>query len=136
MLGGASAVASAGGAIPIRSELVTGASQIAARLPRSTARRPTGRDETAAELGGDGAAWRSLFGALAERFDDIAADFLRPMPHVPSHPLKLARFGACSAPPAALLGRRFRMPEGRALLAGVAAHAFRRSARRCPRRSA
>src|ERR1700754_3822302 len=35
---------------------------------------------TAAALGGpDGRRWQSLFGALADRFDEIAADFLLPM---------------------------------------------------------
>ena len=83
-------------------------------------------DQTAAALGGrDGKRWRSLFGALAERFDDITADFLRPMLHVPEHPLKLARFGAYSGVPAGLLARRFSTPAARALFAGVAAHAFR-----------
>jgi phytoene dehydrogenase-like protein len=82
-------------------------------------------EETAAALGDDDRSWRSLFGPLSERFDDIAADFLRPMVHVPQHPLKLARFGTYSALPASLLARRFSTPEAQALFAGVAAHAFR-----------
>jgi phytoene dehydrogenase-like protein len=83
-------------------------------------------EQTAAALGGrDGDRWRTMFGALAERFDDIAADFLRPMLHVPEHPLKLARFGAYSGLPVSLLARRFATPAARALVAGVAAHAFR-----------
>ena len=55
----------------------------------------------------------------------IAEDFLRPMLHVPAHPLALARFGAVSGLPAAVLARLFSTPEARALFAGVAAHAFR-----------
>lgn len=83
-------------------------------------------EQTAEALGGrDGKRWRSMFGALADRFDDITADFLRPMLHVPDHPIKLARFGAYSGSPAGLLARRFRTPAARALFAGVAAHAFR-----------
>lgn len=81
-------------------------------------------DATAAGLGAGGHAWRSLFGALSQRFDDITADFLRPMLHVPEHPLTLARFGLYSALPASLLARRFPAPEAQALYAGVAAHAF------------
>lgn len=81
--------------------------------------------ETAASLGADGAAWRQVFGALAERFDDIAEDFTRPLLHVPAHPLKLARFGAFAALPAAVLARRWTTEEGRALFGGIAAHAFR-----------
>lgn len=81
--------------------------------------------ETAAGLGADGPAWRKVFGALTERFDGITEDFLRPMLHVPAHPVMLARFGAYAAMPAALLGRRWSTPEARALFGGVAAHALR-----------
>ena len=82
-------------------------------------------EETAADLGVAGAAWRSVFGPLAAGFDDIAADFLRPLFHAPEHPLKLAAFGSYSVLPARLLARRFLTPEAQALFAGVAAHAFR-----------
>ena len=81
--------------------------------------------ETAAGLGVDGRAWRAVFGSLAARFDGITADFLRPMVHVPTHPLLLARFGAYVAMPAAVLARRWSTPEARALFGGVAAHAIR-----------
>ena len=82
-------------------------------------------EETAAGLGRDGSRWTSVFGPLAERFDDITTDFLRPMLRLPSHPGALARFGLYSALPAGLLARRFSTPEARALFAGVAAHALR-----------
>jgi len=83
-------------------------------------------EATSAMLGGrDGKRWRALFGGLSARFDDITADFLRPMLHVPEHPLKLARFGAFSALPAAMLTHVWSRPEARALFAGVAAHSFR-----------
>lgn len=81
-------------------------------------------EETGAALGRDGKRWQSLFGPLGRRFDDITADFMRPVLHVPAHPIKLARFGAVSAMPAALLTRYWSTPEGRALFAGVAAHGF------------
>jgi phytoene dehydrogenase-like protein len=81
--------------------------------------------DTAAGRGQDGKRWLSLFGALSERFDDIGTDFLRPMLHVPSHPVKLTRFGLYSAMPAAAVARRWSTAEGQALFAGVAAHAFR-----------
>ena len=82
-------------------------------------------DRTASELGVDGASYRRMFGRLDERFDQIASDFLRPMLHVPRHPLALARFGAYAAMPATVLARRWRREETRALYAGLAAHAFR-----------
>ncbi|HUA47973.1 MAG TPA: FAD-dependent oxidoreductase, partial [Solirubrobacteraceae bacterium] len=80
---------------------------------------------TADGLGRDGRRWQSVFGPLAERFHDITADFMRPMLHVPEHPLELTRFGLYSALPAAVLARRWSTQEARALFAGVAAHAFR-----------
>jgi phytoene dehydrogenase-like protein len=82
-------------------------------------------EQTAAGLGHDGDAWRTLFAPLAERFGDITADFMRPMLRVPDHPLLMARFGMYSGLPAALLNTRFTKPAARALWAGVAAHAFR-----------
>jgi phytoene dehydrogenase-like protein len=82
-------------------------------------------EQTAAGLGPDGRRWEQIFGGLASRFDDITEDFLRPMLHVPAHPVKLARFGALSLLPASLLGRSWSTPEGQALFAGVAAHALR-----------
>lgn len=81
--------------------------------------------ETAATLGSDGRPWQRTFGPLADRFGDITEDFTRPMLHVPAHPIKLARFGAHAALPAALLARRWSTEQGRALFGGVAAHAFR-----------
>jgi len=81
--------------------------------------------ETAAGLGADRRRWQSVFGPLAERFDGITADFMRPMLHVPEHPLALTRFGLYSALPAAVLARRWSTGAARALFAGVAAHALR-----------
>jgi phytoene dehydrogenase-like protein len=83
-------------------------------------------ESTTSALGGrDGKRWQLLFGSLCARFDEIAADFLRPMLHLPEHPLALARFGAWSGLPAAVLARLWSTDEARALFAGVAAHAFR-----------
>jgi phytoene dehydrogenase-like protein len=78
-------------------------------------------EETATRLGEP--AWARVFGAL--HFDDVAADVLQPVLHVPEHPVKLARFGAAGLLPAATYARRFRTEEARALFAGCASHAFR-----------
>ena len=80
---------------------------------------------TAGDLGSDGAAWRRLFGPLAANFDAINGDILRPLVHVPKHPLLLARFGTRALLPASVLARRWKGDQARALFAGVAAHAFR-----------
>ena len=81
--------------------------------------------DTAAILGTDGARWERVFGPLSERFDRITADFLKPMLHLPAHPLALARFGFLSGLPASVLARAWSTPQARALFGGVAAHAMR-----------
>jgi phytoene dehydrogenase-like protein len=81
--------------------------------------------ETAALLGKDGNRWQHVFGPLTDRFDRITADFLRPMVHVPAHPIALTRFGLLSGLPASMLARVWSTPEARALFGGVAAHAMR-----------
>lgn len=80
---------------------------------------------TADRLGKDGSSYRRMFEPLSDHFGDIAQEFLQPMLHLPRHPLAMARFGAYSGMPASLLARRYDTEEARALLAGVAAHAFR-----------
>ncbi len=81
-------------------------------------------EKTADVLGTDGAAWRSVFGPLDARFDDITNDFLQPVIRVPDHPLSLGRFGLRAGLPVAALSRRFSTDAGKSLLAGVAAHAI------------
>ncbi|MBD8870332.1 phytoene desaturase family protein [Nocardioides donggukensis] len=83
-------------------------------------------ERTVASLGPDGKAWRGLFGPLAEDFDALAEDVLRPVLHLPRHPVLLARFGLNAALPATLLVRRWEDERARALFMGVAAHAFNR----------
>ncbi|MDX6615631.1 MAG: hypothetical protein QOD60_722 [Solirubrobacterales bacterium] len=81
-------------------------------------------EKTAAGLGGDGAAWRRLFGSSSAHFDAINEDALRPIIHFPKHPIRLARFGIPAATPATIVARRWRTPQAKALFGGVAAHAF------------
>ncbi len=52
------------------------------------------------------------------------ADLYRPLIHFPRRPLKLARFGLPAALPASALAKRLGTPEGAALFAAVAAHAY------------
>jgi phytoene dehydrogenase-like protein len=82
-------------------------------------------DATAAALGRDGPAWRRLFGPLVADADKLATELLRPVIHVPRHPLALGRFGL----PALLSGTglarlAFREEPARALLAGLSAHSM------------
>lgn len=81
-------------------------------------------DETVAGLGEDGRAWRQLFESPAAHFDELNEDALRPILHVPKHPIRLARFGIPAAMPATLVAGRWKSPATRALFGGVAAHSF------------
>jgi phytoene dehydrogenase-like protein len=81
---------------------------------------------TVASLGVDGASWERLLAPVVDGFDDLMADVLRPVVHVPTHPVALARFGLKAALPANLLVRRFDDEPARSLFMGVAAHVFGR----------
>jgi phytoene dehydrogenase-like protein len=71
----------------------------------------------------DGSAWRRLFGPLARDANKLGRELLRPVVHVPRHPLALARFGLPALRSASGLARgRFRGEPARALFAGLAAH--------------
>ncbi len=82
---------------------------------------------TAAGLGDvrDARAWRSLFGPLARDAGKLSGELLRPVVHVPRHPLALMRFGLPALRSASGLARgRFRDDAARALFAGLAAHSM------------
>ncbi|HYJ21940.1 MAG TPA: NAD(P)/FAD-dependent oxidoreductase [Solirubrobacterales bacterium] len=81
-------------------------------------------EQTAAGLGEDGPAWRQLFESPAAHFDEVNEDGLRPILHLPRHPLRLARFGIPAAAPATVLARRWKSPATRALFGGTSAHSF------------
>jgi phytoene dehydrogenase-like protein len=81
--------------------------------------------DTASGLGADALAYRRLLGPLTADAEAILAAFLGPLRSVPARPAAVARFAAAGLPPAALLARRLRTEAGRALLAGLGAHAIR-----------
>jgi phytoene dehydrogenase-like protein len=81
-------------------------------------------EETSAGLGPAGGAWRRLFGPSSRRFDEISEDIMRPLAHLPRHPLALARFGPLAAAPVSTLSRALPTAEARALFGGTAAHSF------------
>lgn len=83
-------------------------------------------DRTAAGLGPDGSRWRLAVGDLAARFDQLAQDLLRPVLHVPRHPVRLAGFGPRAILPATVMAQWFRTAPARALFGGAAAHIFTR----------
>ena len=82
--------------------------------------------ETAARLGPDGGAYRRLFGPLARDGAALTDLLLSPIRRPPARITPgVAVFGLNGLRSAAGIARRFRTPEGRALLAGAAAHGMR-----------
>jgi len=82
-------------------------------------------EATAHNLGSDGPAWRALMEPFATRWADFASDILRPLIHIPHHPLLLARFGRNAVLPATAVARtHFTSERTRALFAGLSAHSF------------
>jgi phytoene dehydrogenase-like protein len=81
-------------------------------------------EATAAGLGEAGPRWQRLFGPSARGYEPLTADIYHPLPHIPRHPLRLARFGLQAAAPATLLARSLGTPQAAALFGGVAAHAY------------
>jgi phytoene dehydrogenase-like protein len=79
--------------------------------------------DTRAGLGPDGSAWERVFGSSARGFAALGEDIMRPILHVPRHPLALARFGMGAALPATAIARSFRSEQAKALWGGCAAHA-------------
>ncbi|MFL5648835.1 MAG: phytoene desaturase family protein [Chloroflexota bacterium] len=73
----------------------------------------------------DGRAWRRLFGPLVRDIEKIGPEILRPVVHVPRHPLAMARFGLPALRSARGLARgRFHDDPAKALFGGIAAHAM------------
>jgi phytoene dehydrogenase-like protein len=80
-------------------------------------------DDTARQLGRDGAAYRDLLAPFVDRFEELLPIVLGGL-RVPRSPLLLARFGLAALPSMwGLARRRFREPAAGALLGGIAAHA-------------
>jgi phytoene dehydrogenase-like protein len=81
-------------------------------------------DETARELGEDGASYRRLFAPFLRDPHGLLADLLGPL-RLPRHPITMARFGLPGLLPATVALRgRFRGTRARAMLAGCAAHSI------------
>ncbi len=77
---------------------------------------------TADRLGADGPLYRQVVGGLARRWDVIESAVFGPVFRIPDHPLALAGLGLRGLLPAATAAKRLHTEEGRALLAGLAAH--------------
>ena len=81
-------------------------------------------DDTAAQLGEDGPAYRELLAPYVDRFDVLLEMILGPL-RLPAHPRLFARFGLDALRSMRGLARaRFRGEAAGGLLAGIAAHAM------------
>jgi phytoene dehydrogenase-like protein len=81
-------------------------------------------DDVARSLGADGQAYARLFTPLVRDLDKVLPAFLGSMRDAPPHPLAAAGFALRGLASAQHLARRFRTEEGRALVAGTAAHSM------------
>lgn len=79
--------------------------------------------ETASVLGDDEQAYRKLMTPVVNDWPLIAPDVLGPL-HFPTHPMAMARFGLPALTAATHLAKRFKTPEAKGLLAGIAAHSI------------
>jgi phytoene dehydrogenase-like protein len=81
--------------------------------------------ETAIALSQDAGAYQRLMEPLVPHWESLSAEFLKPMLHVPAHPIQMARFGMQAIRSAAGLAEaKFKREEARALFAGLAGHSF------------
>lgn len=79
--------------------------------------------DTARTLGVDEQTYLALMEPIVAHWPTLAVDVLGPL-RFPNHPIDMARFGLDALLPATRLANRFKTPEARGLLAGMAAHAI------------
>jgi phytoene dehydrogenase-like protein len=82
-------------------------------------------EDTASQLGTDRDAYLRLLEPLVTDWDELVSELLKPIAHVPRHPLALTRFGLAALRPAKRLAEtHFETQAARALFGGAAAHSF------------
>src|SRR5262249_25121603 len=82
-------------------------------------------DATANSLGQDKRNYFKLMKPLVGNWENLSAEFLQPMLHLPRHPIALAKFGMRALFPATLVAKvLFKNKPARALFAGIAAHSL------------
>jgi phytoene dehydrogenase-like protein len=80
---------------------------------------------TAASLGRDGDTYTKLMTPLVDDITEMVEVSLNPVALNPRHKTAFARLATIGGLPAAVLARRFETEEGKALIAGISAHAIR-----------
>jgi phytoene dehydrogenase-like protein len=79
-------------------------------------------ERTAALLGADGPRWTRLVRPTVDHLPALLGEVMRPLAHVPRHPVVLARYGLHAVQPATREAGRFGTEPARALFGGLAAH--------------
>jgi phytoene dehydrogenase-like protein len=80
--------------------------------------------ETATGIGDDGSDYVAIMGPLVENIEEVVQTALGPVTLIPEHKAAFARLALIGGLPAALLAKRFSTEEGKALIAGISAHAI------------
>jgi len=80
-------------------------------------------EATAAGLGADHNVYQRVMGPFARNWEAVSEELLAPF-RISRHPLLMTRFVLYGLRPATHLAARFRTEQGRALIAGLAAHSF------------
>ena len=81
-------------------------------------------EETADGLDEDRSRYLGLMRPFVDSIEDVIEDVLSPLTLVPRHKAAFARVAAIGGLPAAVLARRFRTEEAKALIGGLAAHSI------------
>jgi phytoene dehydrogenase-like protein len=81
-------------------------------------------DETADGLGEDGGRYQALMQPLVDNIEEMVDVALGPMTLIPRHKAAFSRIALVGGLPAAVLAKRFATDAGKALIAGVSAHAI------------
>ncbi|NIP93671.1 MAG: NAD(P)/FAD-dependent oxidoreductase, partial [Akkermansiaceae bacterium] len=80
--------------------------------------------ETAVGLGEDGDRYEQLMAPMVENIDAMVESALGPVTLIPEHKGAFARLAVIGGLPAAVLAKRFSTDAGKALIAGISAHAI------------
>ncbi|HJQ77677.1 MAG TPA: NAD(P)/FAD-dependent oxidoreductase [Acidimicrobiia bacterium] len=81
-------------------------------------------EETASALGEDGDRYTDLMSPLVENIEEMVDVALGPVTVLPDHMAAFARIALIGGLPAAVLAKRFSTEQGKALIAGISAHAI------------
>lgn len=80
--------------------------------------------ETAAAIGDDGPRYEALMKPIVDNIEEMASIALGPVKVIPEHKGAFARIAAIGGLPVSVLAKGFSTDQGKALIAGISAHAI------------